>query len=129
MPPHSCFPHDLRRIQTIAGPVQSKHRTPRARGTSRYGRPGMLTSLASDLRYAARMLRKAPLFTVVAVLCIALGSGAVTTIFSAMNALVLRPLPGVADAGRLVRLDRTYPGAEGHVSLTYGFYAQLRDEA
>ena len=42
------------------------------------------------------------------VFVIALGSGAVTTIFSAMNAVVLRPLPGVADVDRLVALP---PGA------------------
>ena len=42
------------------------------------------------------MLRKSPVCTVVAVLVISLGTGAVTTIFSAMEALLLRPLPGTS---------------------------------
>jgi putative ABC transport system permease protein len=92
-------------------------------------RESMFAIIGSDLRHAGRMLRKSPLFTVVAVLCVALGSGAVTTIFSAMNALVLRPLPGVADASRLVRVERTHPRAEGFVSLSNAYYEQLRGNA
>ena len=50
------------------------------------------------------MLRKSPIFSVAIVFVIALGSGAVTTIFSAMNAVVLRPVPGVARPDRLVTI-------------------------
>ncbi|MFI5311789.1 MAG: ABC transporter permease [Gemmatimonadales bacterium] len=89
----------------------------------------MIETLAADLRFAGRMLRKSPVFTLVAALCIALGSGAVTTIFSAMNALVLRPLPGVTDAARLVRMERKAPGRPDGISASYPFYESLRDRS
>jgi hypothetical protein len=62
------------------------------------------STFAADVRFALRTLRHSPLFAVVAVLCISLGAGAVTTIFSVMNALVLQPLSGAVDARQLVRI-------------------------
>ena len=54
-----------------------------------------------DLRYGARMLLKQPGFTLIAILTLALGIGANTTIFSVINSLLLKPIP-FPDADRLV---------------------------
>jgi hypothetical protein len=55
----------------------------------------MLQPFIQDIRFGARMLRKNPAFTAVAIAVVALGTGAVSTIFSVANAVVLRGIPGV----------------------------------
>src|SRR6516162_3250309 len=59
-----------------------------------------LENLARDLSYSTRMLRNSPGFTAIAVITLALGVGANTTVFSMINGLLLRPLP-VAASDRL----------------------------
>ncbi len=68
-----------------------------------------LERLASHIKYAARSLRKNPGFTAVAVLTLALGIGANTAIFSAIDALMLRPLP-FSSPDQLVRIYSTKNG-------------------
>ncbi|MEO5818249.1 MAG: ABC transporter permease [Gemmatimonadaceae bacterium] len=86
-----------------------------------------VTSLVTDVRYAARMLRRSPIFTVVVVLVISLGVGAVTTIFSAANAFLFKPLPGANDATRLVGIDRIESRGDGGTQASYPYYVLLRD--
>src|ERR1700739_597896 len=57
-----------------------------------------------DVRYSLRMLGKNPGFAAVAILSLALGIGANTTIFTVVNAILLHPLP-VRDISRLVEVD------------------------
>jgi hypothetical protein len=69
----------------------------------------MAQALMQDLKFTVRMLRKNLASTVVAVAIIALGTGAVSTIFSVANAIVLRPLPGVTTPSELAIIERTQP--------------------
>jgi predicted permease len=88
----------------------------------------MLDTLLYDLRYAIRSLGRTPTFTAVAIIVVALGTGAVTTIFSGASALVLRPIPGVRDPGRVVDILRVEARGRGSMSPSYPFFEHLRDE-
>src|SRR5690349_10540576 len=88
-----------------------------------------MNSFVCDLRYALRVLRRSPLFTVVAILSLALGIGANTAIFTLVNQLILRLLP-VREPERIVLLagrGRHYGGNNGRNALAYPMYQDLRD--
>lgn len=84
------------------------------------------TEIAGDVRLALRMLARQPVLTVVVVCVIALGSGAVTTIYSAMNALLLRPVPGVVDSHTLVALQPMRGDGEVLQQTSFSRYEALR---
>jgi predicted permease len=78
-----------------------------------------LENFFADVRYALRMLRHNPVFTVVALLTIAIGIGANAAVFSVVNSVLLKPLR-YPHAEELVSLHQTAPGAEGLADFENG---------
>src|ERR1700730_6090189 len=74
---------------------------------------GKLESIARNARYAVRGLAKTPAFTATVVLTLALGIGANSAVFSAIYAVLLRPLP-FPDGDRLVKLAQSNPKTPEH---------------
>src|SRR5437867_9782179 len=112
----------LRRARIeFGGAERAKEECREARGAN------FLESLIQDARFGLRMLRKNPGFTAVAVLTLALGIGVNTAIFTAFDALVLRPRP-VKDPNTLAAVSRNTPG-EAHGSFSYPDYIYYRDHS
>ena len=84
-----------------------------------------LEDLWQDLRYASRLLRRSPVFTLVAVLTLALGMGATTAILTLVNAFALRPLP-VPDPGSIVHVWMETDGGERLPLFSYRDYLDYR---
>jgi predicted permease len=85
-----------------------------------------MRSWVQDIRYGWRTLLRAPAFTVLAVLTLALGIGANTTIFSWINSTLLNPIPGASHTGELLSISRCN-ATEVPYPFSYPDYADLRD--
>ena len=85
----------------------------------------MLHAIGRHLRDAARVLRRTPGFTIVAILSLAIGIGANTTIFTAANAIVLAPTQGLIDPSSLVDVGRTQDG-RGFDNVSFPTYWDLK---
>ena len=89
-----------------------------------------MNALLQDLRYAIRVMLKSPGFTAVAIISLALGIGANTSIFSVVNALLLKPLP-YKNPEQLAQVFREYEqtgkGVERSEIWSYPKFSALRD--
>ena len=88
---------------------------------------GFLEILWQDLRFALRMLRKKPSFTIACVLTLALGIGATTAIFSVVNSVLLQPLP-YRDSAQIVVL-REHSQVVGDHSPSYPDFLDWREQS
>ncbi len=105
----------LRRMDGVAQRQEECRDTRRVR---------LVENFIQDLRFAARILRKKPAFTLVAILSLALGIGVNTAVFSLLNTLLLTKLP-VRDPDKLYQLIVTHRIATGN-AFSYTNYEKLR---
>src|SRR3989442_1794692 len=75
--------------------------------------------LGRDTRYAFRMLRRSPGFTLLAILCLTLGIGANVAVFSWIEGILLRPYPLVVDQDRLFAVAGSDRGASRHTHVSW----------
>ena len=88
----------------------------------------MFETAWQDVRYGFRLLRRSPMFTATAAVSLAIGIGANTTIFSVASALLLRPLPGLADpTGWWISAGRRR--AASFDTVSYPNYRDIRERA
>jgi predicted permease len=85
-----------------------------------------MTSIWQDVRYSLRMIAKAPGFAAIAILTLALGIGANTTIFSWINSALLNPVPGLASPSEVVAMAQSKPG-DNPLGFTYPDIEAMRD--
>jgi MacB-like periplasmic core domain len=85
-----------------------------------------MTSLRQDVRFGLRTIAKAPGFAAIAILTLALGIGANTTIFSWINSALLNPVPGIANPSEVVALLQG-KSTDDFDTFTYPDIEALRD--
>ena len=82
--------------------------------------------LGRDTRYALRMLRRSPGFSLLAILCLTLGIGANAAVFSWIEGILLRPYPLVVDQDRLFAVTGTNRGAPGNSDVSWPDWLDLQ---
>ncbi|HET9743436.1 MAG TPA: ABC transporter permease [Terriglobales bacterium] len=87
----------------------------------------VLETIVQDVRYGLRMLRRSPMFTIVAVLTLSLGIGVNTAIFSMVDWLMLRPLP-VPNAKQLVYLGMRHKSGYASNGFSYPNFEDIRQQ-
>jgi len=92
-----------------------------------YGWENLVSTFVSDVRYAARRLRGSPGFTAVAVSTLALGIGASTAIFSAVNPILFQPLPYPHAQRVMMVWDQGVDGSR--IDVTFGTYRELAERS
>jgi len=85
-----------------------------------------MTSFWQDVRYSLRMIAKAPGFAAIAILTLALGIGANSTIFSWINSSLLNPMPGITDSKEILSLTQGKPGGNP-LGFSYPDVQAMRD--
>ncbi len=83
-------------------------------------------AILSDLRYAVRLLLRTPVFSLTAILSLAIGIGASTTIYSLADALLFAPTVGVRDAAMVVDIGRSTDGS-GFDNMSHPAYTYLQE--
>ena len=89
----------------------------------------IVETLFQDLRYAARLLLKNPLFTLTAAVSLSIGIGATTTVFTVGNGLLLTAPTGVSDSDRLLEIVQAEEGRGGVEPAQYPDYLAIRERA
>jgi macrolide transport system ATP-binding/permease protein len=85
----------------------------------------MIDVISKDVRFAFRMLRRNPGFSLLAILCLTLGIGANATVFSWIEGILLRPFPLVAHQERLMAVAGIDRGVAGHDDVSWPDYQDL----
>src|SRR3954463_8396391 len=87
-----------------------------------------MDAFLQDIRFGWRQLLKRPIFTALALVSMALGIGANTTIFSLLETVLLRPLP-VQEPSQLIAVDGTLPNGTDFTLQSYPNYKDYRDRS
>ncbi|HEX6314243.1 MAG TPA: hypothetical protein VFZ73_05260, partial [Gemmatimonadaceae bacterium] len=86
----------------------------------------MLETLRQDVRYAARGLKRSPIFSLTAMLSLAIGVGGTAAIYALANALLFSAPPGVSEPDRVVNIGRTQEGS-GFDNFSYLTFVDYRE--